>query len=251
MFRLTHQHRRGNSLVEMVLLVPLYALIISGAMLLGELGLVIMRSHGANEYAAWEPGDQSEAAGETEAGVLKSRFWTPYEGSLELRENGAGDVPTVAEVEELFEEMMKVQYSTSAHGSYTFENGRLVYRIDTRQNAWRHGDAKVVESYDLLDDNIAELTHETMRGYMARRRVDTRYNFAPKYLTWSRFELEGAMVPTRYQTAVRSTLSREVDQQFGAPNAPIENLTPRFGDGPGAMPDYPQFEDTRTFWEPN
>jgi len=241
---LVHRNCRGNSLVELVLLVPIYVLIIAGALLLGEMGLVMIQSHEANEYAAFQPGDQSEAAGLADSGILKANFLTPYEGELDLREDAIGDVPGPSEVEDLFEEMMKEQYWTTAHGSYTFQGGRLVFKISTSTHRWRMQDAKYVERYDLLGDNIPELVTGTLEEYMDRDHVQTSYNFMPKYLTWSRFGLEGAKVRTEYQTARRLNLLREVQP----PSTPVQRLAPILG--AGGIPHFPDSDATQPFWEP-
>ena len=251
MIRTSAQHRRGNALVELVLLVPLYVLIIAGALLLGEIALVQMQSHEANEYAALEPGDQSESAGLRESGPMKATFWDRYLGSLDLAEISEGPSPSTGEIEELLEEMTTLQYSTSAYGSFSFVDGRLQYTVTTSQHSWRRWEGNYVLSHGLLEDGTPQLIHDTLADYMDRNRVQTVYNFAPDYLTWSKFELEGAAIPTGYQTARRGGLVREVDRSFGAPNAPIERLTPRFGDGSGVMEDFPNFMSSDSFWDPN
>ena len=236
---------RGNSLVELALLVPIYVLIISGALLFGEMGLVMMQSHEVNEFAAFQPGDQSEAAGLADSGILKASFLTPYEGELDLREGAVGDVPSLGEVDDLFEEMMQEQYSTTARGRYTFEGGRLTFKISTSTNSWRLQDAKYVERYDLLRDNIPELVTETLNNYMDRDRVQTSYNFIPKYLTWSKFELEGARLSTEYQTARRLSRLREVQPA----STPVQRLAPLLG--VGGIPHFPDSDATLPFWRPN
>ena len=250
---LGHRHRRcrGNSLVELVLLVPLYVLIIAGALLLGELALVKMQSHEANEYAAYQSGDQSESDGLRQSGPMKATYWPPYLGTLDLREGEIGQVPSQDEIGELLEKMTELAYAAVAHGSYVFENGELRFKITTSQNRWRSQEGERVLKLRLLEGNVPKLSEDTLTDYMDRNRVDTSFNFAPDYLTWSRFGLEGADVQTRYQASRRLDLVREVDRRFGAPNAPIEKLTPRFGDGPGTLPDYPSFMDTKEFWKPN
>ena len=248
---LSHRTCRGNSLIELVLLVPLYTLIIAGALLLGELALVKIQSHEANEYAVFEPGDQSESCGLRQAGPMKVAFWRRYLGELDLRENSEGRVPNAEEVRDLLEEMTEEQYSAQAHGRFVFSGGRLHFRIDVGQNRWRSWEGQYVLNNRLLEENVPEFIHETMVGYMGRRSVRTSFDFMPEYVTWSRFGLEGADVRTEHQIAGRQgeERMREVDHSFGAPHAPVEQLGSRFGDG--SMCDYPQFMDSQEFWVPN
>ena len=248
----THRHIRGNSMVELVLLVPVYALIIAGALLFGEIALVQIQSHEANEYALYEPGDQGEHTAPGQGGAMKNEFWDRYYGELNLREIDEGSAPGRWEHADLLDEMTEEQYYTSAHGQYVFRGGRVVYEINTQQRSWRSWQGQYVLNHQILDGDVPELIDETMIGYMDRHRVETQFGFDPGYITLSILhQLEAVDIPTGYQAARRLDLHREVDRKYGRPHAPIESLTRRFGDGEGIMEDFPNFNDTDEFWEPN
>jgi len=252
MLCLQRHRQHGSSVVELIILLPVFLLILLAMMYVGHLSVFKTRTHFGAEYAVSADGDQSE--GQAIQGTVSTTFYTGHAGELELTEPSPlpADIPEAGELREVFDEMSEPIYSTYASGRYVMEGGQLRFVVSTHQSETLSADGRYVARHRLREDNIPELVTELMQGWQERRSADLRYVYEPGYITVGRWQLTAAELNTHYRTVVRTPNHREVVSPPLGMTHQIDTLTGSSNmPESGTLPHYPDFSGDQAFWEPN
>lgn len=156
-----------------------YVPLIFGAIYVGWLATGRQRVHEANHYSIWAQGDQSEDF--PTVGEAHTVAFSEFPGQVRVQETDPADadVPSQGEIRDLFEEFTKLIHyrNVSAHGSFYLDGSTVRYResVNVDEGYRMRPEGQLVESWDLLDDQIPERITEVLVDYMHRRQAHTNY----------------------------------------------------------------------------
>jgi Flp pilus assembly protein TadG len=184
MLRLAHlrtrRRHRGAMAAELALLVAfVYVPLILGIIYVSWLTTARQRVHESDHYALTIEGDQSQSLGAT--GEVSQAVFREFPGDVAVAETDADqpDIPAPNELRDLFEQFTQlIHYSnTSAHGSFYLDGSTVRYResVQVDEGYRMRPEGQLVESWNLLDDQIPERITALLVDYMRRRRAHTDY----------------------------------------------------------------------------
>ncbi|NQT21526.1 MAG: pilus assembly protein [Planctomycetes bacterium] len=241
------KHNKGNSLVELVLLVPLYLLILLGMLCIGDLTGIRTRLRSAAEQAAALPYAPLDTS------AVEAQLFSLYpEGDLvelTLDEGTPAPFPPPGEIRRIIEILVDPPGKPWASGSWEFVDGELVPVVTTGQS---QRPAQLADRH--LDDDEPDLLETTMQDYMHEVSAKARFSYDPDYirigppLNLNPITL-GQDLTARQTTCARGDLEREVaGDGSGHPIEPLVELMPNGR----PMPHFPGFmQYHRSFWRPD
>jgi hypothetical protein len=257
---------RGNAVVETALLLPVYALVLVGALAGAAEGLVLQELWQEARFRVFQEGGGDAAGAPVEAGEGASVAMLPVTGGPSLAEegfvsfSGGGsressddrDEETFAP-KELSDEMIRISWRAGTF--FDFTQGEM--DAQTRQNLTPKG----VYLYDSDAFDDVSLLASELDGWFHRRSVELRARpDVSAYLPWG---LDIPELQVKLSTAVRGERERADRSRHGY-HRPIEDLVSDLalfvenfedyedaGFNTAPVGGYPDFSGGEKFWVPN
>jgi len=235
---------RGNALIELVILLDLYALLLLGLIYIGDLTGIRTKLQPAAEETASRLKDTTPAS-------LETRHFSAYaDGTLSRYETSADSFPEPGELREMIEYLVHPPVTTSASGHWQFINGVLVPVVSVNQ------DQRPAELNDkCLQDRVPELleisTSDGTSEYMYKSAATLQYRYDPGFIKVGPVSLPGQDVESQHTTLLRGELERPVGAT--AQGHPIESILQQMPAGQ-EMPDFPDFQSGsyhQGYWLPD
>ncbi|GEM_PF-3175155 len=249
---------RGSAVVELAILLPLYALVILATLYLGYGWLVHQEETESNLYAAHIPNNQFSRSDFSEL------FYVAYEGNPAQTEDNpghedrqvfSGDNPASGNDEMDFHDILQ-ELSYTFWGGFEMQGGTLVWTNRGGKNAvGRH-----IEEHEIMEPDCLDSMAWMLNGWVTRNEVETRYDYNPALLggmnadagpaagdvSGTRFEpLE---ITTHVDALVRGNKVNPMVNGKRGVSSEIYDLIEQWGDSE-KMEGYPDFGGTRKFWD--
>ena len=176
----TRSPRRGAMAAELALLVLfVYVPLIIGSMYVSWLAVARQQVNDANHFTLLDEGDQTQDLGTQ--GEVSSTFFPEFTGQVAVEDTDAAQaqIPGPDELHDLFEEFTKpIHYrNVSARGSFYLDGSTVRYRetVNVNEGYRVRPEGQLVESWNLLDDEIPERITDLLVNYMRRRKAHANY----------------------------------------------------------------------------
>ena len=241
------KHNRGNSVAELVLLVPLYMLILLGLLCIGDITGIRTRLWSAVEQAAALPDVPLDRTT-----VEKQLFSLYPEGDLvelTLNEGTPAPFPGSGDLQQMIEDLVEPPSRPWARGTWQFVNGELIPVVATGSS---QRPPELAERH--LDDGEPDLLEATMEDYMYEVSARARFTYDPAHLRIGpplnvNPVTLGRDLAAEHTTCARGDLERDVEGDgSGHPIEPLVELMPEGR----PMPDFPNFMPyDRSLWLPD
>lgn len=246
--------KRGSAVVELAILLPLYAFVILSALYFGYGWLVQQEGVESNAFAAIKPGSQSAD--------IPDHFYKAYEGTAtQTEEDWSGNIfwadnPTSGNDPMDFHDIL-TELSYTFWGGFKVSGGGLVWETEGGLN----GTGQHIEDHDMMSDESLDGMQWMMNDWVTRDTARTTYVYNPTLLGGMNAEVgptagkvtadnrfQALQIRTETHAMVRGERTRPLYSAWEGVGENVYELIDRFSDAE-RMPGKPDFGGGSEFWD--